>query len=264
LSDRVIFTVGDDHVGVISLNRPDKLNALDGALFEGLHDVAAQARTAIEDRSCRAVLVRAEGPHFCSGLDVSLFAGQAGGEYPTDEWIAGLQQAFTGIEDLAVPVVAAVQGVSFGGGLQLALAAHLRLVAEDVQLALLEVNWALVPDLGGLTRLPRLIGLSRATDMAITGRKVDAETASAWGLADQVVPAGDLDEVARAYAARLAAGPTLAIGAVPRLLRQSFTTDRDDMLAAERAFQQHCLRSADFVEAATAAVHRRVPDFTGR
>lgn len=263
MSDRVSFTAEPDHVGIITLDRADKLNAMDAALFEGLHDAAAAARSAIEAGEVRAVLLRAEGRAFSSGLDVSLFAGQLADGAPEDAWIARLQQAFTGIEDLPVPVVAAVQGQAYGGGCQLALAAHLRMASPDLDLGLLEVRWGIIPDLGGLTRLPRLIGLSRATEMAVTARTVDAATAHAWGLVDHVVE-GDLQAEARAYAARLAAGPTVATGAIPALLRQSFTTDRDEMLAAERAHQQACLRSADFIEAATAAGERRAPRFTGR
>jgi enoyl-CoA hydratase/carnithine racemase len=287
MSDRVTFTAGDDHVGVVSLSRPDKLNAMDVAMFDGLHDAAAQARDAIAEGAVRAVLLRAEGRAFSAGLDVSLFqsqlaavgaaplhqrrpsdTGSAGGssspEAPSpDEWIAHLQQAFTGLEDLPVPVVAAVQGLALGGGCQLALAAHLRLASPDAELALLEARWGIIPDLGGLTRLPRLVGQSRAIDMAVTARRIDAATALAWGLVDQVVE-DDLDGVARAYAARLAAGPTLALGAIPRLVRQAAVLDRDASLAAERAHQPTCLGSADFAEAATAAVEGREPRFRGR
>lgn len=264
MSDRVTFTVGTDQVGVVSLNRPDKLNAMDIAVFEGLHEATAQAQAAIADGTTRAVLVQSKGRAFSAGLDTSLFAAQAAGDTPDDDWIASLQQAFTGLEDLEVPVVAAIRGVAYGGGLQLALAAHLRLAAPDAELGLLEANWGIIPDLGGLTRLPRLIGLSRAADMAMTARKVDAQTALSWGLVDAVLDGQNFEADARAYAARLAAGPTIAIGAVPRLLRQSFVTERDPMLTAERAYQQTCLRSEDFVEAATAANERRPPDFKGR
>lgn len=264
MSDRVTFTTTDDHVATVSLNRPDKLNAMDQAMFDGLHTAAAQARAAIDAEQVRAVLIRAEGRAFSSGLDVSLFGQQAAGDRPSDDWIADLQQAFTGLEDLPVPVVIAVQGVAYGAGCQLALAGHLRLAARDAQLALLEAQWGIIPDLGGLTRLPRLIGLSRATDMAVRARRVDADTAVTWGLVDVVVEPEELDAQARAYTAELAAGPTLAIGVVPGLLRQSFVTDRDQMLAAERAHQQRCLASADFAEAARAAVEQRPPTFAGR
>lgn len=263
MSDRVIFAVGDDAVGEVTLNRPEKLNALDMATFEGLRDAAGQARDAIDAGRVRAVLVRAAGRAFCSGLDVSLFATQVGQE-PDPDWIARLQDAFTGLEDLAVPVVAAVQGAALGGGCQLALAAHLRLAAPDMTMGLLETRWAIIPDLGGLTRLPRLIGLGRATDMAMTARVIDAHTALDWGLVDQVVDAADFDGAARAYAAKLAAGPTVAMGRIPALLRRSFTAERDAMLRAERESQVPCLSSEDFAEAATAASQGREPHFRGR
>lgn len=264
MSDRVVFSQSDDQVGVVSLNRPDKLNAMDQGLFDGLHDAATQAEAAVADGSVRAVLIRGKGRAFSAGLDVTLFGGQVADGPPEEDWIAHLQAAFTRWEDLAVPVIAAVRGVALGGGCQLALAAHMRLATPDAQLALLEANWAIIPDLGGLTRLPRLIGLSRATDMAMTARRIDAQTALQWGLVDQILPEDDFDDAAHDYVRRLAAGPTRAIGAVPGLLRQAFTTPRDDMLAAERRYQRTCLTSADFIEAATAAMGNRAPDFTGR
>lgn len=264
MSDRVRFDVGDDHVGVVTLARPDKRNAMDLALFDGLHDAALAARSAIAERRCRAVLVIGEGEVFSAGIDVSLFTEQLGDQPPSDSWIAHLQQAFTGLEDLDAPVVAAVHGVAYGAGFQLALAAHLRVATPSARFGLLEARWGLIPDLGGLTRLPRLIGLGRATDLAVSARVIDAATAAAWGLVDEVLADDDFAGAARAYAARLASGPTLAIGAVPRLLRQSFTAPREEMLAEERGYQQTCLRSNDFREAAVAAAEGRPPRFTGR
>ena len=264
MSDRVIFEVGDDAVGVVTLNRPDKLNAMDRALFDGLHDVAARARAAIEDGSVRAVLIRSEGRAFCAGLDVTMFTEQmSGGGSLQDDAIAYLQQALTGFEDLPVPVVAAVQGLALGGGCQLALAAHLRLATPDAELALLEAAWAIIPDLGAPTRLPRIIGVSRAIDMAVTARRVGAAEALQWGLVDRVIADADFDSAARIFTATLASGPTLALGAIPGLMRRSFTTDRDEMLAAERAYQPTCLGSDDFVEAAAATMQKRPPVFTG-
>jgi enoyl-CoA hydratase/carnithine racemase len=163
-----------------------------------------------------------------------------------------------------VPTVAALLGVALGGGCQLALAAHLRLVAPDAQLGLLEARWAIIPDLGATYRLPRLIGLSRATDLAMTGRTIDAQTALDWGLADALLDGDDFAGQARAYTARLAAGPTTALGAIPALLRASFTGERDAVLAAERTAQVTCLTSDDFKEAVRAAVVREEPSFRGR
>lgn len=263
MSDRIRFDVTDQAVGLVTLDRPDKLNAMDRATFEGLHAAAAQAADAAAEGRVRAVLVIGAGRAFSAGLDVALFGEQVGAP-PDDGWIAYLQQAFTAFEDLPVPVVAAVRGVAYGAGAQLAAACHLRVAAPDAQIGVLESRWGLIPDLGGTYRLPRLVGLSRATDLCITGRVVDAPTALHWGLVDAVLDDEDFEGAALAYATRLAAGPTVASGALPRLLRASLVATRDVVLGAERAAQQACLASADFAEAVHAAVARRPPAFTGR
>lgn len=261
----VTFALSDAHVGVVTLNRAAKLNAMNHDVFTGLHDAAAAARNAIDEGRCRAVLVIGDGRAFSAGLDVSLFAAQAAGEAPTDDWIAWLQQAFTHYEDLPVPTIAAVRGPAIGAGCQLAIACHLRIGATDASLGLLEARWGLVPDLGGTWRLPRVIGLSRATDLAMSGRTIDAPTASQWGLLDAIAPEGhDFSTWAHEYAARLAAGPTVALGAVPALLRNSYRQDREAALAAERDAQQRCLKSEDFREAAAAGMEGRPPSFGGR
>lgn len=264
VSDQVLFHVSDDGVGVVTLNRPEKLNAMSREVFDGLHDAAAQAAAAAAEQRCRAVLVQGAGRAFSAGLDVSLFAEQAAGGPPDDGWIAYLQQAFTVFEDLPVPTVAALKGPVLGAGAQLALACHLRVGAPDLTFGLLEARWGLVPDLGGTWRLPRVVGLGRATDLAMSARKIDAATGLEWGLVNAVLDDADFDAAAAAFAGRLAAGPTVALGAVPALVRGSFTLGRDDGLAAERTAQQRCLASADFQEAAAAGLQRRPPRFTGR
>ena len=263
--DAVTFEAGGDAVGLVTLNRPDKLNAMNDDVFTGLLEVAATAAEAAADGRCRAVLIIGSGRAFSAGLDVSLFAAQAGGAVPDDAFISRLQQAFTAFEDLPVPTVAAVRGPVLGAGCQLAIACNLRVAAPDATIGLLEARWGLVPDLGGTWRLPRLIGLSRATDMAMTARTVDADTALAWGLVDAVQePDTDFEQWARDYTARLAAGPTVATGAVADLMRDSFRLDREAVLAAERRAQQRCLASDDFREAAAAAMQGRAPNFAGR
>lgn len=257
------FTVGDDGVGVVTLNRPDKLNAMDAGVFDGLHTAAEQAAAAAAGSSCRAVLVAGAGRAFSAGLDVSLFGAQLTGGGYDDEGIAWLQQAFTGFEDLPVPTVAALKGVAIGGGCQLAVACHLRVAAPDLQIGVRETRWGIIPDLGGTYRLPRLIGLSRATDLAVSARDVDASTALAWGLVDAILDGDDFDGQARAYAARLAAGPTVATGAIPQLMRMAMSATREEALRAERRAQAACLRSTDFAEAVGAAKEGRAPRFTG-
>lgn len=261
----VTFEVGEDHVGVVTLNRPDRLNAMDAATFEGLQAAADEAAAGAADGSVRAVLVTGAGRTFSAGLDVRLFSEQLAGRADfDDERIARLQLAFTGFEDLPVPAVAAVKGVALGAGCQLAIACHLRVAAPDVKIGVREARWGLLPDLGGTYRLPRLVGLSRAIDMAVSARDLDARTALSWSLVDAVLDGEDFDGQARAYAALLAAGPTVAIGAVPRLMRTGLASSRDAALAAERRAQAACLASADFAAAATAAAEGRRPRFTGR
>lgn len=269
MDERVRFELGEDAVGVVTLNRPDKLNALDRGVFEGLQTAAAEARTAAERGDCRAVLLQGAGRAFCSGLDVSLFGetlASNGGDVPPEDgdWIAPLQEAFTVWEDLPVPTVAAIHGVALGGGCQLAIACHLRVAAPDASFAILETNWGIIPDLGATYRLPRLLGLSRAIDLAVSARRIDAQTALAWGLVDAVLEEEDFATSARAYAARLAAGPTKATGAIPRLMREGLGRDRAAVLAAERATQVGCLASDDFKEAVAAALEGRKPEFQGR
>jgi enoyl-CoA hydratase/carnithine racemase len=262
MNDRVRFDVGSDRVGVVLLDRPDKLNAMDRDLFAGLHGAAEQAREAIADGRCGAVLVSGAGRAFSAGLDVSLF-GEIG-QGISDEQIAWLQEAFTVFEDLTAPTVAAVRGVALGGGCQLALACHLRVAAPDASFGLLETRWGIIPDLGGTYRLPRIVGLARAVDLGVSARRIDAETALSWGLVDAVLDDADFDAAARAWVARLAAGPTVATGAIPRLMREGLASARDEALAAERTAQRACLASADFAEAVGAAVEGREPRFGGR
>jgi enoyl-CoA hydratase/2-(1,2-epoxy-1,2-dihydrophenyl)acetyl-CoA isomerase len=218
---RLRFTVADDHVGVLTLDRPDKLNAMDAAMFSALHQAAAMAREAIADRSCRAVLMMGAGRAFSAGTDLSELGQQAAGTPPDDDRIAWLQEAFTVWEELDVPVVAAVHGVALGAGCQLALAAHLRLAAPTAQMGVLEARWGIVPDLGASYRLPPLVGRSRAIDMAIRARRVDAATGLAWGLVDAVLDGEDFTGAARRWVAELAAGPVLATAAAVRLMRES-------------------------------------------
>jgi enoyl-CoA hydratase/carnithine racemase len=264
MAEQVRFEVEDGGVGVVTLDRPDKLNALDYATFEGLHEAAAAAAAAAMDGRVRAVLVIGAGRAFSAGLDVSLFGEQAAAGGIGDDRIAWLQQAFTGFEDLPVPTVAALRGPVLGGGLQLALACHLRVAVADVSLGLLEARWGLIPDLGATYRLPRLVGLSRAIDLAVSARTIDAATAHAWGLVDELFASDDLLTHARAYTARLASGPTAATGAVPALMREALSSSREEALGAERAAQAGFLSSDDFRAAVSAALQGRTPEFRGR
>lgn len=256
--DDVSYAVTDG-VAVITIERPDVRNAMDLAVFDALGE---QAGRAAGDGDVGAVLVRGRGGTFSTGIDTTLL-GDVPEDQPPRELIGRLQASFTAFEDCDKPTVAAIEGPCLGAGLQLALACHLRAVAPDAELAVLESRWALVPDLGGTWRLPRLVGLGRATELAVSARRIDAGEALAIGLASVALDGADPHRDAHAYAARLAAGPG-AVRRVPRLLRENLRRDRTAALAAEAEAQMACLSGPDFAEAVAAAGEGRPPEFVGR
>lgn len=249
-----------DRVAIVTIARPEVLNAMNADVFIGLADAAARAAA---DEAVRAVVVTGEGRAFSSGLDVSMFAQGLQGEEP-DIDIALLQQAFTVYEELPKPTIAAIRGVAFGGGLQLAIACDLRVGASDAELSALEVRWGIVPDLGATQRLPRLIGLGRAKEMVMTGCRVPAETALAWGLVNRVCSPDELAKQAVDWANELAAGPPLAIAGAKRLAAAAFDRPVRTGLQHEAAVQRTVLASEDFKEAVTARFQKREPHYRGK
>ena len=247
-----------DRVAHVTIERADKRNAMSLEVFDQLTERAAQVAA---DADVGAVVVSGRGGTFSSGIDVSVFGNQLEGGVD-GEFIGRLQAAFTAYEELDVPTIAAVEGYCFGGGIQLAIACHLRMVAPSAQMSVMEARWGLVPDLGGTHRLPRLVGLGRATELTLTARKVDAEEAIAIGLAELTLPEDGAQEAAHEYAARLAAGPG-ALRRAPRLLRENLGRDRDAALAAEAATQEACIGGPDFREAVSAHLEGRSPTFEG-
>jgi enoyl-CoA hydratase/carnithine racemase len=257
--DRVRYRV-QDRVATVTLSRPEKLNAMDRQTFAELQRAATRAA---EDEEVGAVVVTGAGRAFSSGLDLAEFGAMA--EVTDGEQVVGeLQRAISAFELLPKPVIAAVNGLAVGGGLQLAIACDLRIAAASAEFASWEMRWAIVPDLGGTERLPRLIGLGRAKELVFTGRQVNAHEAERIGLVNRVVPDADLAQAATDLAAGLASGPTLALGMAKQLLNEAFDRRVSDGLTAARRAQRLTLASADHAEARTAFVERRPPRFTGR
>jgi enoyl-CoA hydratase/carnithine racemase len=257
--DRVRYRV-QDRVATVTLSRPEKLNAMDRQTFAELQRAATRAAG---DEEVGAVVVTGAGRAFSSGLDLAEFGAMA--EVTDGEQVVGeLQRAISAFELLPKPVIAAVNGLAVGGGLQLAIACDLRIAAASAEFASWEMRWAIVPDLGGTERLPRLIGLGRAKELVFTGRQVNAHEAERIGLVNRVVPDADLAQAATDLAAGLASGPTLALGMAKQLLNEAFDRRVSDGLTAARRAQRLTLASADHAEARTAFVERRPPRFTGR
>ncbi len=246
-------------VAHVTIDRPDKRNAMNVEVFAQLAERASEIRA---DEAVGAVVVAGRGGNFSAGIDLATLDRLLGhGLEPA--FVARLQATFTAYEDLDLPVVAAIEGHCLGAGVQLAAACHLRAVAPDASLAVMESRWGLIPDLGGTHRLPRLIGPGRTTELAMTARRFDAEEALRNGFAEIALPAEDALGAAHALAARLAAGPG-SVRRLPRLIRENLDRDRTDALAAEIAAQEVAVTGPDVTEAMASHRDGRQPRFVGR
>ncbi len=274
MSDRVSITI-DGGVADVRLNRADKMNALDQAMFRGLVDASESLK---HDSSVRAVVLSGEGRGFCAGLDFGSFQQMAGADAPTEVADDGgtddvatigdtgdrithfAQQSAYGWMELAVPVIAAVHGPCLGGGLQIALGADIRIVAPDAKMSVLEVRWGLIPDMTGTATLHRLVGNDVAKELTFTGRMVDGVEAARIGLATRV--ADDPHAEAMALARDIAGKSPHAIRGAKHLLDLAGTVDLADQFAAERATIGGLIGKPNQVEAVMAYFEKREPDFT--
>jgi enoyl-CoA hydratase/carnithine racemase len=249
-----------DRVAHVRIERPAKRNAMSLEVFDQLTERAAAIAA---DESIGAVVVSGRDGVFSAGIDISVLGGGFDEDGIDPAFVDRLQSAFTAYEDLDVPTIAAIEGYCFGAGIQLALGCHLRAVAPDAQISIMERRWGLIPDLGGTVRLPRLIGPGRATELIVTARTFGAEEALRLGVAEIALPATDPLDAAHRYAAELAAGPG-AVRHVARLVRENLGRSRTEGLAAEVAAQQRVTAGPDTAEALAAGLEGREPRFVGR
>ena len=273
MSDRTSVTLADG-IADVRLNRPDKLNALDGAMFQAIVDAGEALKG---DPAVRVVVLSGEGRGFCAGLDFGSFQAMAGAEGSdeasapearrlgaigeTDGRITHLgQQAAWVWQELEVPVIAAIHGPALGGGLQIALGADLRIVAPDAKLSVLEARWGLIPDMTGTAVLPTLVGLDVAKELTFTGRMVSGTEAVALGLATRV--ADDPRAAALELAADLVGKSPDALRHAKRLLNLSGTRPVAEQFADERATMASLIGSPNQVEATMAYFEQRPPSFT--
>jgi 2-(1,2-epoxy-1,2-dihydrophenyl)acetyl-CoA isomerase len=251
-----------DGIRTITLDRPDRLNAVNGALAASF--VAAMDDAARDD-AVRVVVITGAGRAFCAGLDLSappeLPIGTRTERLDPYAWVGRWVQSVLACEK---PVVAAVNGPAAGAGFGLALACDVRIVAASAKLTAGYVRRGLSPDAGVSYFLPRHVGLARAADILLTGRDVDAAEAERIGLAARVVPDGEIAAEAAAYAARLAAGAPVAHALTKRLLAETFDRPLDAALREELVHIKYCFTTADVAEAMTAFREKRAPQFRGR
>jgi len=262
MSERVSISI-DNGVADVRLTRADKMNALDGAMFDALVDAG---RSLAGDTSVRAVVLSGEGRAFCAGLDFSGFQAMAGdggesggtgsiGHVPEGQITHHAQQACWTWHELPVPVIAAVHGVAFGGGLQLALGADIRIVAPDVRMAVLEIRWGLSPDMTATQVLPKLVGLDMAKELTWTGREVGGEEAVRIGLATHV--SGDPRASALALAGEIASKSPHAVRGAKHLIDMSTHADWATGFAEERRVIGSLIGQPNQIEAVHAWFEKR-------
>lgn len=248
----------------IILNRPEKRNAINNAMFKAIDDAIVQVN---RTPGLLVVIIRGAGQVFSAGIDVSNLLGLASTHGPhwqqrmraiTDEY----QSVLTRLERLEIPTIVAMHGYCLGLAFELSLACDIRLAAEGTMLGLPETRLGMIPDVGGTTRLTRLVGPARAKELIFTGRQFDAAYAERWGIVNEVVPAERLVNRADELAAEISEAAPLAVGMAKRVIDGMADIDRGLML--EGWAQSQLFSSEDFLEGAQAFMAKRPPQFKGK
>ena len=254
-----------DHVVTLTMNEPERRNPLTGN--SAVPDFLAAVDRIHNDRSVRAVILTGAGTAFSSGGDIRDMERQASGDVSgmqiRHEYRTGIQRLPLALFNLEVPIIAAVNGAAMGAGLDLACMCDMRIASEHAKFAESFVRLGIIPGDGGAWLLPRLIGMSRASEMSFTGEIIGAELAASWGLVSRVVPASELLPKANELALRIAANPPHAVRLTKRLLREAMHTRMDTLLEMAAAFQALSHQTDDHKEAVAAFLGKRPPVFTG-
>ena len=276
MENRVLIDI-QDHVAHVRLNRPDKMNALDDAMFEAIVDAGEQLKA---NPDIRAVVLSGEGRAFCAGLDMGNFANMASGnpdaataksETPTDT-LGRLERRTHGLanraqytswvwRELPVPVIAALHGVAFGGGCQISIGADMRYAAPGTKICIMEMRWGLVPDMGATPYLPHLLRDDVLRELTYTNRIIEADEAQALGLVTRVVI--NPIEAALQTAAEIASRNPEAVRAAKRILNNAPFQNPQDILLAESREQDQIIGKPNQVEAVMANMEKRAPHFQG-
>jgi 2-(1,2-epoxy-1,2-dihydrophenyl)acetyl-CoA isomerase len=245
----------------ITLNRPDRLNALNAEMHAALMAALSEAEA---DPECRAILVTGAGRAFCAGQDLADVAVKDDGPPDLKEVLERYNGLVRKLRTIAMPVVCAVNGVAAGAGANLSLACDIVLAAKSANFIQAFARIGLIPDCGGTWFLPRLVGAARARGLAILAEPLPAERAAEWGLIWQAVDDDALMETAHKLAARLAKQATIGIALAKRAFDAAETNTLDAQLDLERDLQDEAGHTPDYAEGVRAFIEKRVPNFTGR
>lgn len=250
-------------VALLTLNRPEKLNALNNDLLNAIVDTLDQIEL---DQALRAVVITGAGRAFSAGADITSFQRhmQAGAIEAVAHFMRPGHRMTRRVESFSKPVIAAVNGLAFGGGCELVEACHIALAAEEARFSKAEIKIGIIPTFGGTQRLPRNVGRKAALELILSGREFDAAEAAKLGLVNRVVPACDLLEAALALASDLTSKPPHSIAAALAAVHRGMDASIDDGLAIEEAAFARIVSTYDASEGVAAFVEKRAPAFLGR
>ncbi|WP_304196687.1 enoyl-CoA hydratase/isomerase family protein [Flavobacterium alvei] len=247
-------------IATLFINRPEKLNALNKATIQELHETL---KLVDENPDVRVIIITGSGEKaFVAGADIAEFA-HFSAEEGTQLAATGHQILFDFIENMKTPVIAAINGFALGGGLELAMACHFRIASENAKMGLPETSLGLIPGYGGTQRLPQLIGKGRATEMILTAGMIDAETAKVYGLVNHVVPQSELFSAYMTIATRIMKNSPLAISKAIEAINANFISGVNGFDVEINAFGD-CFATEDFKEGTTAFLEKRKAEFKGK
>ncbi|WAH38719.1 enoyl-CoA hydratase [Alicyclobacillus dauci] len=260
MNDLVLRHDHDGGIVVLGLNREDAANALSTPLLEDLLTVIAELHHA---PNVRVVILTGRGSKaFCAGADLKERRGMDDGQ--VRRAVARIRRAVEAVAQLPMPVIAAVNGVAFGGGTELALAADIRILADTAKMGLTETSLAIIPGAGGTQRLPRVVGVAKAKELIYTARRIDAETALQLGLANRVVPATEVLETAMEMAREIARNGPIAVRQAKFAIDAGMSVDLQSGLSIEKQAYEMVIPTEDRLEGLNAFAEKRKPQYRGK
>ncbi|MBO0999523.1 enoyl-CoA hydratase [Bacillus sp. SD075] len=260
MTSLVEISTEENGIALVTLNRPDAANALSTELLhcltEGLHELN-------RDSNLRTVIITGAGEKaFCAGADLKERVGM--NDDKVKETVKLIGDTITAVENLPVPVIAAINGSAFGGGLELALACDIRIASETAKVGLTETSLGIIPGAGGTQRLPRIVGISTAKELIYTARRLDAKTAHALKIISHVYSSQHLLEEAKKLAGEIAVNAPLALRAAKAAINHGAETNLKKGLEIEKDCYQTTLKTRDRLEGLSAFKEKRKPEFKGQ
>ncbi len=260
MSEPTVLVSREGGITTLTLNRPEVMNSVN---VEMLRELRAALEEVQFDPEVRCVIVTGAGAKaFCAGADLKERAGMS--EVEVRRYIENIRNTFSLVENLPVPVIAAVNGIALGGGTELALASDLRIASESATLGLTETSLGIIPGGGGTQRLPRIVGKAKAKELILTARRIDAQEALAMGLANKVAPAAFLMNEARAMAAAITKNGPVAVRVAKRAIDRGMEMDLASALVFESTCYEITIPTEDRREGLLAFREKRKPIYKGK